>query len=87
MPVSKSLFADAWAFHVQDALPVAPVPLKTPDKEVVLDLGKALKMICRRGLYHLSIDYHEDPPPPPFGEDARNWMKQLLEEKNRKTEK
>lgn len=71
---------DAWAFNVQDALPVVPVPLKAPDKDAVLDLGKAMEMIYSRGLYHLSVDYKEEPPPPPFDEENLKWMKQLLKQ-------
>lgn len=29
---------------------------------------------------HLSINYREDPPPPPLGEEEREWMKQLLDQ-------
>ncbi|MCB0584994.1 MAG: DUF4058 family protein [Phaeodactylibacter sp.] len=76
--------ADIWAFNVQDALPAVPVPLLPADEDRVLDLGQSLQILYERSRYELSIDYQEKPPPPPFGEDARKWMKQLLEEENRK---
>ncbi|MCO6490006.1 MAG: DUF4058 family protein [Phaeodactylibacter sp.] len=73
---------DAWAFNVKDSLPVVPVPLKAPDEDVVLDLGKALGLAYSRGLYHLSVNYREEPPPPDFDEEARAWMRELLKEQD-----
>ena len=57
---------DVWGFDVEDKLPVIPVPLKEPDSDVPLNLGKALKLIYERSLYDLSIDYTQLPPPPAF---------------------
>ncbi len=71
---------DVWAFNVQDSLPVVPVPLKAPDEDAVLDLGEALALIYERGLYHLSIDYREAPPPPAFSAEAQEWMREKLQQ-------
>ncbi len=65
---------EVWAFNVQDALPILPVPLVAPDPDVPLDLKQALDMIYERGMYELSIDYEKEPPPPEFGEQERAWM-------------
>lgn len=73
---------DVWGFNVQDALPVLPVPLVTPDPDVPLDLKKALDMIYERSLYELSIDYEKEPPPPEFGEEERVWMKEIVSKFN-----
>lgn len=70
---------DIWAFNIQDPLPLVPVPLQPPDQDCVLHLGKALQELYERSRYDLSIDYQEDPPPPPFGEAEREWMRGLLE--------
>ena len=32
-----------------------------------------------RSLYHLSINYQEDPPPPALNEEEQAWMQKLLE--------
>lgn len=69
---------EVWAFNVQDALPVLPVPLVTPDPDVPLDLKLALDMIYERGMYELSIDYEKEPPPPEFGEGDKEWMKRQI---------
>jgi len=48
---------------------------------VVLDLGEALKIIYKRSMYHLSVDYKEAPPKPPFSESELDWMKNLFTKK------
>jgi hypothetical protein len=70
--------AAVWAVNIQEELPVLPVPLKNPDPDVLLDLGKALEIIFERSLYHLSIDYKQDPPPPVFEENDKLWISEVL---------
>ena len=67
-----------WGFDIQDSLPVVPVPLKAPDPDAVLDLGKAIEMIYQRSLYHLSIDYTKQPPKPPLSKTEKQWIKKRL---------
>lgn len=70
-----------WAFNLDDPLPVLPVPLKAPDPDVPLVLRKALEEIYNRSQYNLSINYREDPPPPPLRDNEQEWMRQLLKAK------
>ena len=67
-----------WTNFVHQPLPVLPVPLKSPDPDVLLPLRQALDMIYQRGLYQLSIDYAKDPAPPEFSEEDKIWMRQLM---------
>ncbi len=69
---------DVWAIHIQDRLPVLPVPLIYPDPDATLDLEMALQLIYARSLYHLSIDYAQTPPPPTFDEVDVTWMRTQL---------
>jgi len=69
---------EVWAVDVRETLPVLPVSLKKPDPDVTFDLGKALRLIYERNLYHLSIDYHQSPPPPEFLKEELLWMMDLL---------
>lgn len=48
----------------RDRLPLVPVPLASPDADVVLDLGRVLAETYARGAFHRRIDYHRDPEPP-----------------------
>lgn len=68
-----------WAVNVQDKLPILPVPLIAPDADVVLELDKAMDIIFERGLYHLSMDYTKEPPPPAFSEQDKAWIQQVVE--------
>ncbi len=68
---------EAWAFGVNEDLPVLPVPLVAPDPDAKLDLKQALDLIYERSLYHLSIDYQKDPPPPEFSTTIKEWMQHV----------
>lgn len=67
-----------WANLVQQPLPILPVPLKSPDPDVLLPLRQALELIYERGMYHLSIDYAKDPPPPEFSEEETKWLREAV---------
>lgn len=69
---------EAWAFNVNEVLPVLPVPLVEPDADVKLDLKYALDIIYERSLYHLSIDYKKDPPPPDFNPEMQEWIHEVI---------
>ncbi len=69
---------EIWTNTIRQPLPVLPVPLKSPDPDVLLPLKQALDMIYQRGLYHLSLDYQKDPPPPDFSEEDKKWIQKLV---------
>lgn len=70
---------EVWPVRLQDRLPTVPVPLRSPDPDVPLELGAALAAIYDEAAYDLSIDYATPPPPPPLPEEDAAWMKTLLE--------
>ncbi len=72
--------AEVWPIRLQEPLPVVPVPLLSPDPDVSLDLGAALRTVYDSAGYDLDVDYTADPFPPLEGEDAV-WAAQLLREK------
>ena len=69
---------ELWAMSVMDELPIVPVPLKSGDKDAVLDLGKAFKTICADSEYDLLIDYNKIPPPPEFEGYYESWVKNKI---------
>ncbi len=60
----QSRSADFWTLALCDRLPILPVPLRSPDPDVALDLSTALQEIYDEAAYDLSINYQELPPPP-----------------------
>jgi hypothetical protein len=70
---------EVWPIRLHDTLPTVPVPLRSPDPDVPLELGAALGAIYDEAAYDLSIDYGAPPPPPPLSEEDAAWMKTLLE--------
>ncbi len=70
---------ELWPLRLQDALPILPVPLRSPDPDVPLELGAALATIYDEAAYDLSIDYGAPPPPPELSAEDAAWMKSILE--------
>jgi len=69
---------EIWPIRLEDKLPVLPVPLRPPHEDVALDLQAAMMELYDEAYYHLSIDYHQEPPPPECSEREREWMRDLL---------
>ncbi len=73
---------EVWALSVRDKLPILPVPLKAPDKDVRLDLAAVFDMAYERSRYDLSANYDTTPPPPAFNEADLNWLRQCVKKAN-----
>jgi hypothetical protein len=69
-----------WPVSVRQPLPVIGIPLRSPDHDVNLDLGKAWGVAYERGAYDLSIDYSQ-PLEPPLRNDDAAWANRLLRER------
>lgn len=54
--------AEVWPLHLQEPIPLLPVPLLPPDADVSLDLGRTLTTIYERSGDDLRIDYTLPPP-------------------------
>jgi hypothetical protein len=67
---------DVYSWNVRRKLPTIPVPLRAPDRDVLLDLGAAFAVAYERGRYGPMIDYAAAPPPPPFAPDDAQWVAQ-----------
>ena len=71
--------AEVWPLHLQEPLPVLPVPLLPPDPDVPLDLGRALATIYDRSGYDLRIDYTQSPPAPALSAEDALWLEAHLQ--------
>jgi hypothetical protein len=69
---------EAWPLSVRDPLPVLPVPVHLPDRDVQLDVGQALRVAYERARYDLRINYSVPPVPRLRTSDAE-WARSLIE--------
>jgi hypothetical protein len=69
---------DVWPVQLDERLPIVPVPLKTPDPAVALDLGAVVRAVYTRGAYATRIDYRQPVPPPPLAPEQQAWVSELL---------
>jgi hypothetical protein len=66
-----------WPITFRDPLPVVPVPLKSEDADVALDLQRAFTNIYDLGGYDLAVDYTQ-PPDVPLPPEAAAWADERL---------
>jgi hypothetical protein len=69
---------EVWPIALQEPLPILPVPLRDPDPDAILDLSVALQAVYDEAFYHLSIDYTQEPPPPPLSHEEKAWLRTQL---------
>ena len=69
---------DIWPIDIDERLPVVPVPLYEPDRDVALDLGAVVRSVYERGAYGTRIDYSQPVPSPAFEDEKQAWINQLL---------
>jgi hypothetical protein len=72
---AQTTAVEVWPITLQEKLPTLPVPLRTPDPDAILDVSAAFRTIYDDAFYHLSIDYTQDPPPPPFSTEEMAWLR------------
>ena len=65
--------AEVRAWTVRDAVPPIAVPLRAPDPDVVIDLGRAYVNAYERGHYPRRVRYRR-PPPATFSPADRAWV-------------
>jgi len=69
---------DVWSLRFQDCLPLIPVPLRSPNADVPLELPHVMADIYDEAAYDLSIDYSQPPPPPGLSDADAQWLQTLL---------
>jgi Protein of unknown function (DUF4058) len=57
---------------IEDQSPAAEIGIMYPN-------SAALRTIYDAAFYHLSIDYTQAPPPPPFSQEERAWLRTQLD--------
>lgn len=79
-PVAIRPKGRAWPVRMQDPLPVVGVPLRAPDPDAPLDLGRALALAYDRAAYDATVNYAAEPKPP-LPPELAAWADALLREK------
>jgi Protein of unknown function (DUF4058) len=72
---------EVWPLSLREEIAPVPVPLLTPDPDIVLDVGAALKEIYRQAAYERRIDYKESPPLPELPAEDAVWLDEHLKAK------
>jgi hypothetical protein len=75
--------ATVWPFTVREPIPIFPVPLRTENGSVLLDLRPCLDRAYDEAGYASQIDYSQPPSPPLRMVDAA-WANDLLKKPARK---
>lgn len=63
---------DVYAWSIRRPLPTIPVPLRTPDPDVLIDLGSVFRAAYDGGHFHRAIRYHT-PLSLPLAPEDRAW--------------
>ncbi len=71
--------ATLYAASVHDPLPEFPLPLKSLDETVKVNLQTIFSGIYDRASYDLRIDYSQSPPPPTFADVEQAWIDSLIQ--------
>lgn len=75
---SHAAVTEVWPVSLREALPTIPVPLRSSDDDVLLDLQAALTAVYDEAAYDLSVDYRRPPPPPELSEPDAAWLGERL---------
>ena len=67
--------SDVYAWTVRDKLPTIPIPLLSPDPDVLLDLAPLYDLSYQNGRYGNILKY-DRPLDVPLDEEAKGWVKE-----------
>ena len=70
--------ADLYGVTLQQPLPTVPIPLKSGDPDLFVDLQAVFSQVYKEARYSIRIDYHQPLPPPALSSQERQWVEALL---------
>jgi hypothetical protein len=71
---------DVFSWQLRDPLPTIPIPLRAPDKGILVDLAEVFEATYKRGRYARSLAYGKSPLAPMSTKDAK-WAAALSRKK------
>jgi hypothetical protein len=69
---------DVYFWSLRQPLPSIPIPLRSPNQNVLLDLGQLAAQVYDRGRYRNSLRY-DRPPTAPLSADDAQWAIELAQ--------
>jgi Protein of unknown function (DUF4058) len=70
-------WCDVFHWSMRNKLPPIPIPLRSGDADVVVDLEEPFAVAFERGGYDQFIDYSQPVPPPALSDKDANWVKDV----------
>ncbi len=70
--------ADLYSITLQEPLPTIPIPLKSEDTDLLLDLQAVFNRVYEEARYSMRIDYHQPVPPQALSFRDQQWVADLL---------
>jgi hypothetical protein len=71
------LVVDFYGFALRARMPVISLPLREPDKDVLVDLGAVLHRTHAAGPYRKALAYDREPVPPVTADDMQ-WIRERV---------
>jgi hypothetical protein len=68
----RRFYAETYVWTIRDSLPPVPIPIKSPDQDVLLDLEAVFARVYDGARYGRSIDYAA-PLKLPLSQEDRDW--------------
>ena len=83
MVVVLVVIVDLWSGQARNcggtcARQLLPVPLRSPDPDVPLDVQQALDTIYDEAQYGLTLNYDGPPPPPSLSSQDMDWVESCV---------
>ncbi len=73
---------EVYGWNLRDPLPTIPIPLRSPDADIHIDLSKVFRATYKRGLYARSLFYSQ-PPSVEMSSDDKAWAQNLASKRVR----
>jgi len=71
---------EVYHWKLRDTLPAIPIPLRAPDREITVDLGKVFRETYERGRYERVL-YYAEPPKAPLNRKDTQWATSIASKK------
>jgi len=68
-----------YPLSLEERFPSILIPLLPEDGDVTVEFQEIFDRAYDAGPYRKQIDYTGDPPPPPFADERKMWIRNLID--------